>query len=62
MFTEMKGKLYEIASFNAGADEFILKTTSISTLTSIGMTGTERRSRLRSERLRPPLYHLGTVG
>jgi len=29
MFTAMKGKLYEIASFNAGADDFILKTTSI---------------------------------
>jgi DNA-binding response OmpR family regulator len=29
MFTAMKGKLYEIASFNAGANDFILKTTLI---------------------------------
>jgi hypothetical protein len=27
MFTAMIGKLYEIAFFNAGADDFILKTT-----------------------------------
>src|ERR1700679_2188691 len=32
MFTAMKGKFYEKASSDAGADDFILKTTRISTL------------------------------
>ena len=34
MFTAMKGELYETASFDAGADDFILKTTSIPSLAS----------------------------
>ena len=34
MFTAMEGELYEVASFNAGADDFILKTTSIPSLVS----------------------------
>jgi DNA-binding response OmpR family regulator len=34
MFTSMEGELYEAASFNAGADDFILKTTSIPSLVS----------------------------
>jgi DNA-binding response OmpR family regulator len=34
MFTAMEGEFYETASLNAGADDFILKTTSISSLVS----------------------------
>ena len=34
MFTAMEGELYETASLNAGADDFILKTTSIPSLVS----------------------------
>jgi two-component system, OmpR family, response regulator len=34
MFTAMKGELYETASFDAGADDFIQKTTSIPSLVS----------------------------
>jgi DNA-binding response OmpR family regulator len=34
MFTAMEGEFYEAASFNAGADDFILKTTSIPILVS----------------------------
>jgi DNA-binding response OmpR family regulator len=34
MFTAMEGELYETASLNAGADDFILKTTSIPSLAS----------------------------
>jgi DNA-binding response OmpR family regulator len=34
MFTAMEGELYETASFNAGADDFIPKTTSIPSLVS----------------------------
>ena len=34
MFTAMKGELYETASLDAGADDFILKTTSIPSLVS----------------------------
>jgi DNA-binding response OmpR family regulator len=34
MFTAMKGELYETASLDAGADNFILKTTSIPSLIS----------------------------
>jgi len=34
MFTAMKGELYETASLNAGADDFILKTTSVPSLVS----------------------------
>jgi DNA-binding response OmpR family regulator len=34
MFTAMEGELYEVASFNAGADDFILKTTSTPSLVS----------------------------
>jgi DNA-binding response OmpR family regulator len=32
MFTAMKGKLYEMASLDAGVDDFILKTTPIPSL------------------------------
>jgi DNA-binding response OmpR family regulator len=34
IFTGMNGELYETASLDAGADDFILKTTSIPSLTS----------------------------
>jgi DNA-binding response OmpR family regulator len=34
MFTAMEGELYEVASFHAGADDFIGKTTSIPCLAS----------------------------
>ena len=34
MFTAMEGELYETASLEAGADDFILKTTSIPSLVS----------------------------
>jgi DNA-binding response OmpR family regulator len=34
MFTAMEGELYETASLDAGADDFILKTTSIPSLVS----------------------------
>lgn len=34
MFTAMEGELYEAASLNAGANDFILKTTSIPSLVS----------------------------
>jgi DNA-binding response OmpR family regulator len=34
MLTAMEGEWYETASFNAGADDFILKTTSIPSLVS----------------------------
>ena len=34
MFTAMEGELYETASFDAGADDFVLKTTSIPSLAS----------------------------
>jgi DNA-binding response OmpR family regulator len=34
MFTAMEGELYETASLKAGADDFILKTTSIPSLVS----------------------------
>jgi DNA-binding response OmpR family regulator len=34
MFTAMKSELYETASLDAGADDFILKTTSIPSLVS----------------------------
>jgi DNA-binding response OmpR family regulator len=34
MFTAMKGELYETASLDAGADDFILKTTPIPSLVS----------------------------
>jgi DNA-binding response OmpR family regulator len=34
MFTAMEGELYEATSFNAGADDFIQKTTSIPSLVS----------------------------
>jgi DNA-binding response OmpR family regulator len=34
MFTAMEGEFYEVASFSAGADDFILKTTSIPSLVS----------------------------
>ena len=34
MFTAMEGELYETATLNAGADDFILKTTSIPSLVS----------------------------
>ena len=34
MFTAMEGELYEAASLNAGADDFILKTTPIPSLVS----------------------------
>ena len=34
MLTAMEGKLYETASFNAGVNDFILKTTSIPSLVS----------------------------
>jgi DNA-binding response OmpR family regulator len=34
MFTAMKGKLYETASLDAGADDFVLKTASIPSLIS----------------------------
>jgi two-component system, OmpR family, response regulator len=34
MFTAMEGEFYETASFDAGADDFLLKTTSIPSLVS----------------------------
>ena len=34
IFTAMQGELYETASLNAGADDFVLKTTSIPSLAS----------------------------
>jgi OmpR-family two-component system manganese-sensing response regulator len=34
MFTAMEGELYETASLDAGADDFVLKTTSIPSLVS----------------------------
>jgi DNA-binding response OmpR family regulator len=48
MFTAMEGELYETASLDAGADDFILKTTSIPSLVSCprAISGGTKRRRL----------------
>jgi DNA-binding response OmpR family regulator len=50
MFTAMEGELYETASLNAGADDFILKTTSIPSLASRIRAHIRRRQQSLDER------------
>jgi len=50
MFTAMEGELYETASLNAGADDFILKTTSIPSLVSRVRAHIRRRQESLGER------------
>jgi DNA-binding response OmpR family regulator len=53
MFTAMKGELYETASLDAGADDFILKTTSIPCLVSRLRSHIRRREQGLSKRTKP---------
>jgi DNA-binding response OmpR family regulator len=53
MFTAMKGELYETGSLDAGADDFILKTTSIPSLVSRVRAHIRRNERGSRERTEP---------
>jgi len=53
MFTAMKGELYETASLDAGADDFILKTTSIPCLVSRLRAHIRRHEQGSSKRTEP---------
>jgi DNA-binding response OmpR family regulator len=53
MFTAMKGELYETASLDAGADDFILKTTSIPSLVSRLRAHIRRHEQGSSKRTEP---------
>jgi DNA-binding response OmpR family regulator len=53
MLTAMKGELYETASLDAGADDFILKTTSIPCLVSRLRAHIRRREQGLSKRSEP---------
>ena len=53
MFTAMKGELYETGSLDAGADDFILKTTSILSLVSRVRAHIRRNERGSRERTEP---------
>jgi DNA-binding response OmpR family regulator len=53
MFTAMEGELYETASLDAGADDFILKTTSITSLVSRLRAHIRRHEQGSSKRTEP---------
>ena len=53
MFTAMEGELYETASLDAGADDFILKTTSIPSLVSRLRAHIRRHEQGSSKRTEP---------